>query len=159
MEIINYFDLTEKDKEYYKNEISKSDWSAGQSLYEILKKKELKALCGEKTKLFLLVDNRNLISFCTLAERDEIKSSNLGILWIGFLFTFKEYRGNRYSELLIKKSIKEAKNMRKAKVCVSTNEIGFYEKYGFEYIGEMETIHKDISRIYIYYLNKLNCKK
>ena len=51
------------------NEIQKSDWGAGQYLYELLRDHRLKELCGESTKVLLLADGEQLVSFCTYENR------------------------------------------------------------------------------------------
>ena len=48
-----------------------------------------------KIFVFSTYDNNKLISFCTYAELDEIQPTDL-TPWIGFAYTFPEYRGNRY---------------------------------------------------------------
>lgn len=50
------------DKEYWLDQMKKSDWAAGQFLHELLSNNELKKLCGETTKVFLLTDGEQLIS-------------------------------------------------------------------------------------------------
>ena len=55
MEIIEFYSL--EDKAYWLSQIRKSDWRAGQYLYDLLSGDRLKALCGETTRVFLLTDN------------------------------------------------------------------------------------------------------
>ena len=74
------------------NEIQKSDWSAGQYLYELLRDHRLKELCGESTKVLLLADGEQLVSFCTYAEQDDIRESSL-TPWVGFVYTFPLIQG------------------------------------------------------------------
>lgn len=66
LEILEFYETDEKT--YWINEISKSDWQAGKYLSKLLKENKLRELCGPTTKVFLLVNDKNLISFCTLAE-------------------------------------------------------------------------------------------
>ena len=93
MEIINYFDVD--DKIFWKEEIGKSDWGAGQYLYRLLNNNQLLDLCGNSTKALMLVEGKTLISFCTLAEQDDVRDASL-TPWIGFVYTFPEFRGHRY---------------------------------------------------------------
>jgi N-acetylglutamate synthase-like GNAT family acetyltransferase len=51
--------------------------------------------------------------------------------------------------LLFEKIENLAKEQNINSVYVSTDQIGLYEKYGFEYIKDMETIYGDISRVYV----------
>ncbi|MBQ1385143.1 MAG: hypothetical protein IIY74_07085 [Firmicutes bacterium] len=66
MRIIDFY--VSDDKAYWLSEIQKSDWLAGKYLYELLRDQKLKELCGETTKVLLLVDDERLMSFCTYAE-------------------------------------------------------------------------------------------
>lgn len=52
MEVKEFYRL--EDKEYWLNEINKSDWGAGQYLYDLLSKNKLRELCGDTTKVFCL---------------------------------------------------------------------------------------------------------
>ena len=94
MNIIEYF--TTEDKEYWLSKIKESDWGAGQFLYELLQNQTLKQLVGEHTKVLMLVDGANLVSYCTFAEKDDIQPTEL-TPWIGWVYTFPAYRGNHYA--------------------------------------------------------------
>lgn len=145
MEVIEFYSL--KDKEYWINQIKKSDWGAGQSLYRLLNCNELKELCGERTKLFLLTDNRQLVSFCTLAEVDDVRDSGIGP-WIGFVYTFPQYRGHRYVGKLLKFAYEVAKNDGARHIYISTGETGLYEKYGYSLYQMMKDKNGEDSRVY-----------
>ena len=71
MEIIDYFEI--EDKQYWLSRIQKSDWGAGKYLYELIAENRLKDLCGKTTKVLLLIEEKELISFCTYAEQDDIR--------------------------------------------------------------------------------------
>lgn len=98
MEIMEYYD-SEK-QEHWLNEIKRSDWDAGQFLFELLRDNRLKELCGESTKVLLLTDGDALVSFCTYAEKDDIRDTDL-TPWVGFVYTFPEYRGKRHMGKLL----------------------------------------------------------
>lgn len=68
--------------------------------------------------------------------------------WIGFVFTFPEYRGNRYSGQLIQHACEYGKNKGDKVVYIATDHIGLYEKYGFEYKENRIDIYNENSRIY-----------
>lgn len=93
MKVIEYFSTD--NKEYWLSKIKESDWGAGQFLYDLLKNHKLKLYVGENTKVLLLVDGENLVSFCTFADKDDIQPTEL-TPWIGWVYTFPNYRGNRY---------------------------------------------------------------
>ena len=68
-----------------------------------------------------------------MTRRDCIVDDNL-FPWIGFVYTFPEYRGNRYSELLINNCADIAKKKGFEKLWIATDHDGLYEKYGFVYL-------------------------
>lgn len=62
---------------------TKSDWSSEQYLYELLSQHTFKSVLGEMSKLLLLVNEDELISFCTYAEIDDIQPTDI-TLWMGW---------------------------------------------------------------------------
>ena len=68
MEIIEFFNV--ENKEFWLTKIKESEWGAGEYLYELLSKNELKQLVGENTRVLMLVEGDELISFCKSAERN-----------------------------------------------------------------------------------------
>ena len=136
-----------EDKEYWIDQIKKSEWGAGQYLYELIRKNELKALCGETTKVFLLTEDKQLISFCTLAELDDIRDTDIGP-WIGFVYTFPQYRGHRYMGILLDAAYETAKHNGAGQVYISTGETGLYEKYGYSFYQIMKDMRGEDSRVY-----------
>ena len=101
MEIVDFYACNKQ--EHWQNEIKRSDWSAGQFLYKLLRDNRLKELCGETTKVLLLTDGDILVSFCTFAEQDDIREPSL-FPWIGFVYTFPEYRGKRHMGKLLERA-------------------------------------------------------
>ena len=145
MDIINYF--TTSDKEYWLAKIGKCDWGAGKYLCELIRNDAFFDMAGQNSRLLLLVDGDELISFCTLAEKDDIQPTEL-TPWMGFVYTFPEYRGHRY----IGKLFEEIGNILKAegfsKLYISTDHEGLYEKYGCTFMTESKALSGDDSRIY-----------
>ena len=127
--------------------MKKSDWGAGQYLYDLLRRDEIKELCGATTRVFLLTDNRQLVSFCTLAETDDVRNIGLNP-WIGFVYTFPQYRGHRYMGILLEHAYEIAKNDGATQLYISTGETGLYEKYGYSFYQIMKDMHGENSRIY-----------
>ncbi|MDE7363314.1 MAG: GNAT family N-acetyltransferase, partial [Ruminococcus sp.] len=130
MQIIDYYKCDRQ--EYWLRQIKKSDWRAGQFLYELLSENKFKNTVGEKSTVLMLVNDDELISFCTYAEKDDIQTTVL-TPWIGFVYTFPEYRGHRYAGKLFLKIEKLAKAENIHNIFISTNHIGLYEKYGYEF--------------------------
>lgn len=149
MNIIEYFSTD--NKEYWLSKIKESDWGAGQFLYELLKKQKLKEYVGENTKVLMLVDGENLISFCTFAEKDDIQPTEL-TPWIGWVYTFPHYRGQRYVGKLLSYAEELAKTDGIHSIYISTNHNGLYEKYGYEFFKMMKDMHGEDARVYVRYL-------
>ena len=82
MRVINYFDSNKK--EHWLSEIKRGDWKAAGFLYELLYKGTFAEAAGEKSKVLLLTDGDELISFCTYAEKDDIQPTEL-TPWMGFV--------------------------------------------------------------------------
>lgn len=143
--IIEYYECT--DNKHWLEEIAKSDWSAGQLLHELIRDDKLKSLCGANAKVLLLVDGENLISFCTYVEQDEIDAPEIKP-WIGFVYTFPEYRGKRVFGKLVDYACDLAKTEGYDIMHVSTDATGIYEKYGFIYWKNMQSIYGWTCRVY-----------
>lgn len=146
MKIISFYDS--RRREHWLEKIGKCDWSAGKYLFEIINSGTFFEILGEGSKLLLLTEDDELLSFCTFAKRDEIQPTGL-CPWIGFAYTFKVYRGRRLLGLLINYAVELAKGQKQYCIYLSTDHIGLYEKYGFEYLTEGMSIYGDISRIYV----------
>lgn len=146
MDIIEYFSTD--NKAYWLSKIKESDWGAGQFLYELLKKQELKQLVGENTKVLMLIDGDELISFCTFADMDDIQPTEL-TPWIGWVYTFPDYRGNRYAGKLLEYAEVLAKQKGMQNIYISTNHDGLYEKYGYEFFEIMKDLHGEDSGVYV----------
>ena len=149
MNIIEYFSTDNKD--YWLSKIKESDWGAGQFLYELLKNQKLKEYVGENTKVLMLVDGENLISFCTFAEKDDIQPTDV-TPWIGWVYTCPHYRGHRYVGKLLSYAEALAKTDGLNSIYISTNHNGLYEKYGYEFFEMMKDMHGEDSRVYVRYL-------
>lgn len=146
MKVINYFDSERQS--YWLNEIKKGDWGTAGFLYELLSKGTFFETVGEGSKVLLLADGDQLISFCTYAEKDDIQPTDL-TPWMGFVYTFPAYRGHRYVGLLMDEIERIAIKDGVSEVYISTNHIGLYEKYGCEFKAEMKDMEGELSRVYV----------
>ena len=145
MIIFDYF-LSEN-KEHWLSEISKGDWGAADYLHYLLKEDKLSELVGE-ARVLLLTEDKELLGFCTLAQKDDIQPTDL-TPWIGFLYTFPSHRGKRLAGKLLSHAEALAKQDGAEAVHISTNHIGLYEKYGYSFLCEMNDIEGEPSRVYI----------
>ncbi len=145
MEIIDL--LTVRNTAYWLNQIRKADWEAAKFLFELVAENKVSELLGE-AKILMLVNGCELISFCTFAEKDDIKETNLSP-WLGFVYTYPKYRGYHYMQKLINKACLLAKEKEHKAIYVSTSEMGLYEKYGFTFYQSLKDINGNNSRVYI----------
>lgn len=146
MRVINFFESDRKD--YWLNEIRKADWGAAGFLYELLSRGAFFEATGESSRVLLLTDGDELISFCTYAEKDDIQPTDFSP-WMGFIYTFPQHRGHRYVGILIDEVERLAKNDGFSEVYISTNHVGLYEKYGCEFKTEMKDMDGELSRVYV----------
>ena len=146
MQVSNYFDID--NKEHWIEEIERSDWRAGPFLGRLLREGEFFDAVGKDSRVLLLTEGDELISYCTFAEKDDIQPTDL-TPWVGFVYTFPEHRGHRYAGLLFDEVERLAKKRQIAEVYLSTNHIGLYEKYGCEFFGMMDDMDGEPSRVYV----------
>ena len=135
------------DKQYWISKIKDADWQAAKYLAELLETNEFYNLCGSSSKVFLLTDNTDLISFCTYAQKDDIPDTEL-TPWIGFVFTFPQFRGKRRIGKLIEHIYHLAKKEGHDALYISTDQKGLYEKFGATYACSLKDIHGEDSLIY-----------
>lgn len=146
LRVISYY--KSDGKAHWLKEIEKSDWSASAFLHRLLSENTFFEVMGERSEVLLLADGDKLVSHCTFAERDDIQPTDL-TPWVGFVYTFPEYRGHRYAGLLLDEAERLAKARGIPAIYLSTNHIGLYEKYGFEFLDMMNDIDGEPSRVYI----------
>ena len=102
---------------------------------------------GEKSRILMLLDGENLVSFCTLAEKDDVQPTDLAP-WIGWIYTFPTYRGKRMAGKLLKHAENLAKQDGATHTHISTNHIGLYEKYGYEFYMNALDVEGENTRVY-----------
>jgi 8-oxo-dGTP pyrophosphatase MutT (NUDIX family) len=146
MRVINYFDSDRQS--HWLSEIKRGDWGAAGFLHELLSKGTFFDAAGKNSKVLLLTDGDELISFCTYAEKDDIQPTELAP-WMGFVYTFPEHRGHHYVGLLMEEVERLAIKEGVSEVYISTNHIGLYEKYGCEFKAEMHDMSGELSRVYV----------
>ncbi len=145
MEIINYFESD--NKPHWLAEIKKSDWGAAPVLAEFLENGTFSEKLGDGV-LLLLTDGDKLVSYVTFSFQDCVDDKSL-YPWIGFVFTFPEYRGHRYVGRLIARCEELAREHNVKNVYICTDHTGLYEKYGYEYKENRVDIYGEDSRIYV----------
>lgn len=96
---------------------------------------------------YLLEKKHKIIGCAGLITNDFISRGDL-YPWVCALFIDENERGNSYSSLLLNKAKADAQRIGFDNLYLSTEHVGFYEKFGFEYIGQGYHPWKAESRIY-----------
>ena len=96
---------------------------------------------------YLLVENSKIIGCAGLITNDFISRMDL-YPWVCALYIDEDFRGNEYGSLLIEQAKQDAKESGFSNLYLCTDHIGYYEKYGFKYIGIGYHPWGDSSRIY-----------
>ena len=73
------------------------------------------------------------MSLATLSRQDCISDESL-FPWIGFVYTSPAYRGHRYAGRLLSHGEAVAAGQGHGNVYLTTDHVGLYEKYGYEYL-------------------------
>ena len=159
MKVLEFFECDEGARRHWIEQIKKSDWRAARFLVELLTKDASGLPClgspsceffrwwGAGSKIFLLVEGDALLSFCSFAEKDDIPDCAFGP-WIGFVYTFPQYRGKRRMGILFTHIFKAARSQGLKTIYISTHDEGIYEKYGFSFLKVMKDMGGEDSRIY-----------
>ena len=149
MQVLDFYQLEKTQQDFWKEQIKSSSWSAADFLVSLIDKDEFYKTLGEGSKLYLLVKENSIVSFCTYSKQDCIKDENL-FPWIGFVFTFPEFRGKRCAFDLfdyIFETEREKENPLE-KIYIATDHENLYEKYGFTFIEKRIDVWGDECKIY-----------
>ena len=102
---------------------------------------------------YILKKSGKTIGCAGLITNDFISRGDL-YPWVCALFIEKNERGNAYSSLLLNKAKIDARKSGFKNLYLCTDHIGFYEKFGFKYIGQGYHPWGEESRIYEIELNQ-----
>lgn len=119
-------------------------WCAGPHLADLL---ENNSFTDWESAFAAIVDKR-IVGFCTFMKTDYYPD-NRYFPWISTIFVDEEYRGKRISQHMIETVIEYAKSFRFSHVYIPSDMTGFYEKYGFEKIDELENYGGEVDFIFV----------
>jgi len=123
----------------------KCSWKAGYYLAQKMKNNDFDPF----ERVFAVCVNGKVAGFCTFAEKDELPKEYQFTPFIGFIFVNEPYRGKRLSELMIKSVILYARKLGYEKIYIMSGEVGLYEKYGFEKLGDYKTIYDSTDQLFV----------
>ena len=149
MQVLDYFQLEKTQQEFWKKQILQANWRAVGFLVSLINDNIFYYTLGDDAKLYLLVKENSLVSFCTYSKKDCIEDKNL-FPWIGFVFTFPEFRGKRCAFDLfdyIFETEREKENPIE-KIYIATDHENLYEKYGFAYMENRIDVWGDDCKIF-----------
>ena len=112
-------------------------WRAGAALAQKMRENDF----ADNERVFIAIENDEIAGFCTFANKDELPPQYDFTPFIGFLFDDEKYRGHRLSGKLIDAACSLAKEQGFSKIYIMSGEVGLYEKYGFEKLGDYATIY------------------
>ncbi|MFO7896634.1 MAG: GNAT family N-acetyltransferase [Candidatus Cloacimonadales bacterium] len=95
----------------------------------------------------LLNEAQEIIGGAGLISNDFISRMDLWP-WLCALYIEPTYRGHQLGSLLLKRAQTDSKQAGFDQLYLATDHIGFYEKYGFSYLGEGYHPWGESSRIY-----------
>ncbi len=146
MEFLEYF--SSENKEHWLSKIEGCDWDAGKYLAYLLKTNGLSNLVGEGSRVLMLTEGDELVSFCTLAKYDDVQPTEL-TPWSGWIYTFPAYRGRRLAGKLLEYAENLARRDGAVALHISTNHDGLYEKYGYEFLKYEKDVEGEDTKVYI----------
>jgi predicted N-acetyltransferase YhbS len=123
----------------------KCSWRAGKYLAELMRNNAFK----DWERVFAAFEGDEPVGFCTLTEKDELDPKYPYTPLIGFVFVDEAHRGKRVSEKIIKAVLEYAKTIGYDKVYIMSGEKGLYEKYGFCYIGDYESVYGGKEQLFV----------
>ena len=97
---------------------------------------------------YLLIEKQTIVGCVGLITNDFISRMDL-YPWICALYIEEAYRGHGYGNLMLRRALQDACRFGYQKAYLCTDHIGYYEHYGFDYLGTGYHPWGNSSRIYV----------
>ena len=96
---------------------------------------------------YILASNTEIIGCASLVPSDCISRADLWP-WLCALFIEEDWRGRGYGLLLIDRARRDCLRLGFKSIYLTTDHVGYYEKFGFKYIGTGYDLWGGEARIY-----------
>ena len=103
---------------------------------------------GTLPQWYFLIDQDRVLGGAGLIPNDFNSRMDLWP-WICALYIEKSARGHHYGQLLLKRAEQDAAKAGFSHVYLATDHIGYYEKYGYSYLGQCFHPWNEASRVYV----------
>lgn len=120
-------------------------WKAGPYLANMMRQNKFQAW----ERVFAACEGESIVGYCTFTEKDELPDTYDFAPFIGFVFVDETYRGHRISEQMIEAVLTYAGEIDYERVYLMSGELGLYEKYGFEKLGNYKTIFDTVDQLFV----------
>lgn len=98
-------------------------------------------------RMFVAICDGKIVGMTSIMKSDYYPLPKI-YPWISCVFVSEENRGNRISEKLIDYANDYAKSIGFNKTYISSNFMGLYEKYGYNYVKDIMNYSNTIDRLY-----------
>ena len=96
---------------------------------------------------YIMMDNGNIIGGYGIIENDFMEPCGF-LPWLCALYIEKDRRGQNLGVKLLDHSRRQAKELGFDHIYLNTDHVGYYEKCGWEYIGDYTHQNGEMVRVY-----------
>lgn len=103
---------------------------------------------GKLPKFYMALEIDKILGSCALLANDLI-SRHDPMPWVGCIYVIPEARGQRLGGRLLEHAVSEAGKMGFAKAYLCTHLDGYYEKYGWRFLGNAWLANGEEVKVYV----------
>ena len=118
-------------------------WEAGAHLASMMERNAFE----DWESVFAAVESGDIAGFCTFLKADYYPENRYSP-WISSVFVGERHRGRRLSGQMIEYAVRSARERGFSKVYIPSDRLGFYERYGFVRIDELQNYAGEIDYIF-----------